>query len=109
MRDRTECDLTYAARLAEIERRGFPADMQVFQQDFLTSSSTLQRLQELSVALFRSATFTLAVLRSDTRLLDGTLQLGDDFDANTRIRSARLASDGRPSTHAKCIYQCKSW
>ena len=72
--------------MAEIERRGLPADMQVF-QDFLTSSSTLQRLQELSVALLgQRSTFTLAVLRSDTRLLDGTLQLGDDFDTNTRIR-----------------------
>jgi uncharacterized protein (PEP-CTERM system associated) len=72
--------------LAEIERRGLPADMQVF-QDFLTSSSTLQRLQQLSVALLgQRTTFTLEILRSDTRLLDGTLQLGDDFDTNTRIR-----------------------
>lgn len=35
---------------AEIERMGLPADMQVF-QDFLTSSSKLQRLQNLSFAI----------------------------------------------------------
>lgn len=71
---------------AEIQRMGLPADLQVF-QDFLTSSSTLQRLQQLSLALLgQRSTLTLMALRSDTRLLNGSLQLGDDFDTNQRIR-----------------------
>lgn len=71
---------------AEIARLGLPADMQVF-QDFLTSSSTLQRLQQLSLALLgQRSTLTLAVLQSDTRQLDGSLHLGDDFSANQHIR-----------------------
>ena len=70
----------------EIARMGLPADMQVF-PDFLTSSSTLQRLQQLSLALLgQRSTLTLLVMRSDTRLLDSSLHLGDDFDINNRIR-----------------------
>lgn len=70
----------------EIERMGLQGDMQV-SQDFLTSSATLQRLQQLSLALLgqRSA-LVLALLRSNTRLLDGALRLGDDFDFNRNIR-----------------------
>lgn len=71
---------------SEITRLGLPADMQVF-QDFLTSASTLQRLQQLSLALLGQRTsLTLAASRSDTRRLDGSLQLGDDFNNNQRIR-----------------------
>ncbi len=72
--------------LAEIERLGLPANVQVF-QDFLRSSSTLQRAQQLSLALLgQRSTVTLAVSRSDSRALGGALQLGDDFDTNSRIR-----------------------
>jgi len=72
--------------LQEIERRGVPANTQVF-PDYLTSSSTVQRLQQLSLALLgQRSTVTVAVSRSDSRALDGLLRLGDDFDVNTRIR-----------------------
>lgn len=71
---------------AELARMGLPADMQVF-QDFLSSSSRLQRLQQLSLGLLgRRSTLTLALSRSDTRQMDGSLQLGDDFQNNRRIR-----------------------
>lgn len=72
--------------LAEIERLGSTANVQVL-QDFLRSSSTLQRLQQLSLALLgQRSMVTLAVSRSDNRLIGDTLQLGDDFDTNNRIR-----------------------
>ena len=72
--------------LAEIERLGLPANVQVF-PDFLRSSSTLQRVQQLSLALLgQRSTVTLAVSRSDSRSIGGALQLGDDFDTNSRIR-----------------------
>lgn len=72
--------------LAEIERLGLPANVQVF-QDFLRSSSTLQRVQQLSLALLgQRSTVTLAISRSDNRSIGGPLQLGDDFDTNSRIR-----------------------
>lgn len=72
--------------LAEIERLGLPANVQVF-QDFLRSSTALRRVQQLSLALLgQRSTITLAVSRSDTRSIGGVLQLGDDFDANSRIR-----------------------
>lgn len=71
---------------SEIARLGLPADMQVF-PDFLTSSSNLQRLQQLSFALLgQRSTLTLMVMRSDSRLLDNSLLAGDDFDNNSRIR-----------------------
>jgi uncharacterized protein (PEP-CTERM system associated) len=72
--------------LAEIERLGLPANVQVF-QDFLRSSSTLQRVQQLSLALLgQRSTVTLAISRSNNRSIGGALQLGDDFDNNSRIR-----------------------
>ena len=72
--------------LAEIERLGLPANAQVF-PDFLRSSITLQRAQQLSLALLgQRSTVTLAVTRSDSRSIGGALQLGDDFDTNSRIR-----------------------
>jgi uncharacterized protein (PEP-CTERM system associated) len=71
---------------AEIERMGLPADMQVF-QDFLTSSSKLQRLQNLSFAILgQRSTLTVAVMRSDSRLLQGAFSLGDDFSNDSKIR-----------------------
>ncbi len=73
--------------LAEIERLGLPANLQVF-PDFLRSSSTLQRAQQLSVALLgQRSLLTVAATRSDNRRLDTIARaLGDDFDSNTRIR-----------------------
>lgn len=73
--------------LAEIERLGLPQDLLV-PDDFLQSASTVQRMQQLSLALLgRRSMVTLAATRSDSRRLDDTaLSLGDDFDANTRIR-----------------------
>ena len=71
---------------AEIERMGLPADMQVF-QDFLTSSSKLQRAQNLSFALLgRRSTLTFSLMRSDSRLLQGAFSLGDDFNNDSKIR-----------------------
>lgn len=73
--------------LAEIERLGLPANLPVF-SDFLRSSSTLQRAQQLSLALLgQRSIVTLAVTHSDSRQLDFiTRSLGDDFDSNTHIR-----------------------
>lgn len=72
---------------AEIDRLGLSADLQV-PQDFLRSSSTLERVQQLSVALLgRRSMVTLAVMQSDNRRLGlGPALLGDDFDSNARIR-----------------------
>lgn len=71
---------------AEIARLGLPADMRVF-PDYLTSSSTLQRLQTLSLALLgRRTTLTFEVMQSDTKRLQGALQVADDFANNQRIR-----------------------
>lgn len=71
---------------AEIARMGLPADTQIF-QDFLTSSSTLQRMQQLSLALLgQRSTLTMLAMRSDTRLLQNSLQLGDDFNNDRNIR-----------------------
>ena len=73
--------------LAEIERLGLPANLQVF-PDLLQSASTVQRMQQLSLALLgRRSILTLAATRSDDRRVDESIfSLGDDFDANTRIR-----------------------
>lgn len=84
---RTEPNAIRRAQLvrSEIERMGLPASMQVF-QDFLTSSSTLQRQQQMSFALLgQRSTLALAYTHTDTRLLNASLQLGDDFDNNQRI------------------------
>ena len=70
----------------EIARLGLPADMRVF-QDFLTSSSNLQRLQNLSFAILgQRSTLTMSVMRSNSRLLQSAVQLGDDFDNDNKIR-----------------------
>lgn len=70
---------------AELLRLGLPADTQIF-QSFLTSSSSLERAQRLSVALMGvRGVVTLALLRSNSSRLDPVIGLGDDFDANDRI------------------------
>lgn len=70
---------------AELLRLGLPADAQIF-QDFLTSSASLERSQQLSVALVGvRSVVTLAVSRTNSRRLDSIVTQGDDFDTNTRI------------------------
>lgn len=69
---------------------GLPGDLEVF-QTFLTSAATLERSQQLSVALLGlRGVITLALTRSDaTRLnapLAGAPALPDDFDTNQRIQ-----------------------
>lgn len=72
--------------LAEIARLGLPANEQVF-NNFLRSSNTVQRVQQLSLAMLGQRSIaTVAISQSDNRPLDGALNLGDDFDTNTRIR-----------------------
>lgn len=73
--------------MAEIEQLGLPEDFQVF-PDFLQSASTVQRMQQLSLALLgKRSIVTLAATRSDSRRVEESiLSLGDDFDANPRIR-----------------------
>lgn len=72
--------------LAEIARLGLPANAQVL-NNFLSSANTVQRSQQLSLALLgQRSMVTLAISQSDNRPLDGALNLGDDFDTNTRIR-----------------------
>ena len=76
--------------LAEIERLGLSADGPL-PLDFLRSASTLQRAQELSLALLgRRSLVTLALMQTDSRRLgaQGALGLpsGDDFDSNAHIR-----------------------
>lgn len=72
---------------AEINRLGLSADLLV-PSDFLRSTSTLQRVQQLSLALLgRRSMATLAVMQSDRRRFGlVTLLPGDDFDINTHIR-----------------------
>ncbi len=62
-----------------------PADAQNF-QDFLSSSTTLNQTQQVSVALngIRSV-ITINVTRGTTSRLDSLAILGDDFDTNTKI------------------------
>lgn len=69
---------------------GLPGDLEVY-QTFLTSAATLERSQQLSVALLGlRGVVTLAFTRSDaTRLnapLAGAPALPDDFDTNQRIQ-----------------------
>ena len=76
--------------LSEIERLGLSADGPL-PPDFLRSASTLQRAQQLSLALLgRRSVVTLALMQTDSRRLDvqGALGLpsGDDFDSNSHIR-----------------------
>ncbi|WP_428300735.1 TIGR03016 family PEP-CTERM system-associated outer membrane protein [Hydrogenophaga sp.] len=71
---------------AELVRLGLPPDARVF-QSFLSSSATLDRSQQLSVALVgQRDVITLSLGRGDSRRLDPTLNLGDDFDIGGPIR-----------------------
>ena len=81
---------------AELQRLGLDPDTELL-QSFLASSATLQRVQELSVALVgQRSTITFALGRSDQRRLS-TVDLGngDDFDSVDSIQqqsvSLRLA------------------
>ena len=71
----------------DIAGLGAGANLPVF-PNFLRSASTVQRMQQLSLALLgRRSILTLAVTRSDNRRVDESMpRLGDDFDMNTRIR-----------------------
>lgn len=76
--------------LSEIDRLGLSADGPL-PPDFLRSASTLQRAQQLSLALLgRRSVVTLALMQTDSRRLDvqGALGLpsGDDFDSSSHIR-----------------------
>ena len=79
--------------LAEIERLGLSAEGPM-PPDFLRSASTLQRAQQLSLALLgRRSVLTLALMQTDSRRLgvqglQGAVALpaGDDFDSNSHIR-----------------------
>ena len=69
----------------ELLKLGLPADTEVF-QSFLTSSATVNRAQALSLALvFKRSVVTFALSRNDARRLDAVINLGDDFDSNSRI------------------------
>lgn len=72
---------------AEIDRLGLSPDLLV-PQDFLRSASTLQRVQELSLALLGQRSMAvLAMMQTDNRRLGlVALSSGDDLDANTHIR-----------------------
>jgi uncharacterized protein (PEP-CTERM system associated) len=56
-------------------------------RSFLTSSATVQRVQQLSVALVGVRdVVTLSVSRGNTRRLDAAINLGDDFDTEATVR-----------------------
>lgn len=70
---------------AELLRLGLPADAQLL-QNFLASSNTLQRRQELSLALVGArSVLTFALARSHTERLGTFVGLGDDFDQFSAI------------------------
>lgn len=70
---------------AELLNLGLPADEPVF-QSFLSSSATIQRTQALSLALVgQRAVVTFALTRNRSSRLQSILNLGDDFDTNSRI------------------------
>ena len=70
---------------AQLLQLGLPPDAQVF-QDFLSSSATLNRTQQFSVALsgIRSVV-TFNITLGSTRRLSTLSTLGDDFDTNDEI------------------------
>lgn len=72
---------------ADLQRLGLPADTQV-RRNFLLSSSTLQRNQQLSLILFGARdSITFALSRSDMRRLQSGSSMGDDFDLASSIQS----------------------
>jgi len=71
---------------ADLLKLGLPGSTPV-SRPFLTSSATVQRAQQLSVALVGVRdVITLAVSRGNTRRLDTAFSLGDDFDTEAAIR-----------------------
>ena len=83
-----ETDAVKRAQLVEAEllKLGLPANTEVY-RSFLTSSATVQRAQQLSVALVGVRdVLTLAVSRGNTRRLDAAINLGDDFDTEASVR-----------------------
>lgn len=73
---------------AELQRLGLPADFQL-NPGYLTSSASVQRLQELSLGLFapRDA-LVFAVARNSGRRLNPVISLSDDFAIATDIRES---------------------
>jgi uncharacterized protein (PEP-CTERM system associated) len=71
---------------AELRRLGLPADASGI-NPFLTSSATLNRTQQFSVALIGVRdVLTLAVASGTTSRLGQATNLGDDFDTNDQVR-----------------------
>ncbi len=71
--------------LIEIERLGLSSDTKIF-QDYLHSTSTLQRVQGLSLALLGlRSTVTFEAFQTENERLQGSLASGDDFDLNNKI------------------------
>lgn len=83
----SEPDPVLRARLveAELRRLGLSGDLEVF-QNYLTSQVTLESRRELSFVLLgvRSA-LNLTLGQVSTSRLGQAIDLGDDFDDNTRI------------------------
>lgn len=73
---------------AELQRLGLPANFEVV-PGYLTSSASVQRMQELSLGLFgqRNA-FVLAVVRNSGRRLSPFISLVDDFSLAPDIRES---------------------
>lgn len=83
----TEPDPVLRARLvqAELRRLGLPGDLEVF-QNFLTSQVTLENRRELSFVLLGvRSVLNLTLGQVSTSRLGQAINLGDDFDDNTRI------------------------
>ena len=71
--------------LIEVERLGLSSDTKIF-QDYLRSTSTLQRVQGLSLAMMGlRSTVTFEAFRTANEKLEGSLASGDDFDLNNKI------------------------
>ena len=76
---------------------------------FLTSSSKLQRLQNLSFAILgQRSTLTVAVMRSDSRLLQGAFSLGDDFVMTARSGNG-LEYIGESPSYTKLRCHSQFW
>lgn len=79
---------------AELLKLGLSPDTEIF-QNFLTSSATLGRTQQMSVALLGvRSVVTLSLSQSDTRRLNTASSLGglvDDFSTNTSIKQRAMS------------------
>ena len=71
--------------LKETERLGLSGDREIF-QEYLRSTSTLQRDQRLSLAILGiRSTVTFELFQTKDSRLAGSLSSGDDFDLNNTI------------------------